>query len=110
MSKTRIELVNQALKNLGALAAGQTASADDFATVDGFVEPLFAQLAAENVVDVTDYDAIDDAIFLPLAVLLADAAKDEFGGGAFDIVTAERRIRRATAAAPTYETLRANYF
>jgi len=110
MAKTRLELVNQALSNLGVLAAGQTAAAEDIASVDAFVDGLLRRLALNDIVHIGSANEIDEEYFHPVAILLADAAKAEFGGGAFDTVAAEGELRRLTRAGPTYERLQAEYF
>ena len=109
-TKTQRELVDQALANLGVLTPGQTATADDVATVDAYVGPLIEDLSVREIVTIQDTEEIEERYFLHLAVLLADACKYEFGGGAFDVVTAEQRLRRMGRAGPTYEVQTTEYF
>ncbi len=110
MTKTRRQLVNQACKNLLNLPAGQSPNADDYESVDGFVDGLIRRLSSRDIIDVGDADAIEPDVFDPLAVLLADAAKAEFGGGEFDVMKAERDLREISAAEPTYAILKTDYF
>lgn len=78
-TKTRRDLVDQALKNLGVLASGQTPSAEDVARMDGYVDPVIEQLAERDIVEVDDLAEIPAAWFLPLSYILAGAAAADFG-------------------------------
>jgi hypothetical protein len=82
MSKTRSEVVSQAAKRLGILAAGQSLSAEDYTTIDDLWPPLTEELAARQVYDVGDPSEVVDAAFLHLADLLALKAAPSFGIGA----------------------------
>lgn len=78
-TKTRRELVDAVLANLGVLVPGQSASDDTIAKVDDLLDPLLAQLAELDIVYVGDAGtanppsggAIEYAIFNPLADVLA---------------------------------------
>lgn len=117
-TKTRAELVYQALANLCVLEAGQTPSDEDASTVDGYVDSMLARLNAEEIVSVTDDEAIDEAIFKQLAVVLADDAAFEFGlpgvpGSASNpdqVGKAIKSLRVIGRAGPTRETLATDYF
>lgn len=109
-TKTRRELVNQALADLFIVEAGEIPSAADYSTVDGFVDGLLDRLQRRRIVYVDDASSIDAAIFDPLAVLLADAAKAEYGGATFDVAKAESDLRQITSAGQTDEPVRAEYF
>lgn len=78
-TKTRRELVDQSLANLGVLASGQTPSAEDVARMDGYVNPVLEQLAERDIVEVDDDDQIPSAWFLPLSYILSYAAAADFG-------------------------------
>jgi hypothetical protein len=107
MPKTRDDLVNRALKNLGALPAGQTANQEEYDQVDELVEPTMEQLAARDIFHVPDLSAIDDAAFLWLAICLAWSASPEFGNA--DIVMpldyAEAQLKVIQSEVPTYKPL-----
>lgn len=107
--KTRAELVEQALAYLGLKQANQAANADDTAVVDGLVEPVLDRLAAKNIVSVPDDEAIEPALFLPLAMCLAAAASPTFGA-AMDASAAERELRIIVASSPTFEVQTATYY
>lgn len=117
-TKTRTDLINQALADLGVLAAGQTPDAEDNDAVDKYIDPLIAELASRDLPQVDDSDAIPLEWFLPLAILLASEAATEFGMSGLPtseanpdpVATAERRLREVAYARPTGEPQRTEYF
>lgn len=116
-NKTRNDLVNQALSNLGVLAAGQTASTEDFETVDDHVDQVIAGLDADDIVTVFA-DEIPIELFAEIAAILADDAAPEFGmpgmppapGGQPAADAAKEKIRTRIRGRPTGEPLRTEYF
>ena len=111
-TKTREQLVNEALKNLQVVGAGQEPDDEDYDEVDDKVESLVAQLAADEVCDVADLSEIPAEWFDALAELLANSCATKFGlqynadkKGFF-----EKMLRRATAPRATLEVLRTEYF
>lgn len=76
--RTRADLIARVLKNLGVLAAGQSPSDEDRAEVDDLIEPVCAKLLDDGVAKLNG-DEIDDAAYLPLAAILAEAAMVPFG-------------------------------
>ena len=79
--RTRTELINQALLNLGAVAVGQAVDADTSSLVDGLIDGLIAELERRDVIyiqDITTY-GIEDEFFQPLARILAWRAAPAFG-------------------------------
>jgi hypothetical protein len=81
MSKTRAELINQCLTNLGVIAEGQSVSDQDVSKMDTIVDPAIALLASLDIYYVQDAGSIgpsdgeiEDSAFLPLADYIADAA------------------------------------
>lgn len=120
MAKTRNDLVSKALGNLGILAAGQVADAEDFEAVDGYVEPLVAWLESAEIYDFDNIDTegVPDDVFIPISLLLADNAALEFGLPGLP-ASADRPnprqaaiddIRLVTYARPTYQTQKTEYF
>jgi hypothetical protein len=118
-TRTRRDLVNEALVNLGILAAGQQPDAEDFEAVDNKFEPLIARLEKSDIIDLdTTVDEIPDELFAPLAVLLADDAALGFGlpgvpasqSQPAPVQFAIDRIRLVTYARPTYEPQKTEYF
>lgn len=110
--KTRDQLIERALKMIGALQPGEAAAAEDADTVDELIDPLIAQLAADRIITIQDVDAIDLEVFLPLASLLANAAGPDFGSPFNDQAKArdEQTLRRINSTDPTYETMTATYY
>jgi hypothetical protein len=112
ISKTREDLIYRAATEVGALASGQSLSAEDFDTIDNLVDPLCQQLSFDGIVHVQDTNAIQPEHFLPLARLLANESAISFGQAfSKDIKIANETILlRLTAMRPTYETLENDYF
>jgi hypothetical protein len=118
--KTRRELVYRALDALNVTAAGQTPSAEDYALMDGYVEPALAMLLAREIIDQTDPDVVPDELFLPLGVLVGDAASADFGinrgldtdpqSWAFKVAQAEAQIRMMRRSRPSYAPAQPDYF
>lgn len=79
MTKTREDLVLGALHELGVVASGQVAEAEDAQTVDALVEPMFANLATREVWQWGDPDVIDEDAFIHLAKWLANSVSRPFG-------------------------------
>lgn len=87
MAKTRGDLVDRALKMLGAVGSGQTASAEDTTLVDGLLNAVLDELHRRGVIYVGNRGtqgnlttgSFADAEFIPLAASLAKAAAPDFG-------------------------------
>ena len=111
-TKTREELVNEALKNLQAVVAGNEPEDEDYDEVDGKVDTLVAQLAVDEICDVSDLDEIPAEWFDALAELLANNCSTKFGqqfsGDKKNFF--EAMLKRANASKPSYETLATEYF
>ena len=116
--RTRIDLVNEALMNLGVLAAGQDPSNEDFDAVNGKVEALVSWLETSTIFDIDTIDTIPPELFAPLAVLLADDSAFEFGLPGVPAKPGTQNPRAAAIAQiievlygrPTYEPLKISYF
>lgn len=118
MPKTRAELINQALVNLGIIAAGQSVSAEDVSKMDTIVDPAVSMLADLDIYYVQDAGsigpsdgAIEDSAFLPLADYVANAACAAFNLPADTKLQALSQLaegKLVTLAAPkrTLRTLR----
>lgn len=78
-TKTLLDLTNLVLFNLGALGEGQTASAEAQASVQAAVDPVVRLLDARQIVSIANINAIDNAYFLPLGAIIAEAMKEQFG-------------------------------
>lgn len=111
-TKTRADLVAQALANLNALEAGQEPSAEDASAVDDHVDGMLAYLASEGAAYIGDDDAIPAAMLGPLADYLAEDAAPEFGRptNPATMELALRRMRIINRALPLYTPLQTDYF
>lgn len=109
-TKTRRELVQRALSDLGVIRAGQAPNDEDASAVDALVPSVIAMLEQRELVYISDVERIDASVFLPVSILLANAASAEFGGAKLDIEGAEKALREIGRSGPTYETLEADYF
>ena len=85
MSKTRAELIDQALINLGVIAEGQSIDADLVDKMDGVVDPACAELSELDIYYVQDAGSlgpsggdIPDSAFLSIAAYVANAACSAF--------------------------------
>lgn len=131
MPKTRAELVNQALVNLGIIASGQSVSAEDVSKMDGIVDPAVALLAELEIYYVQDAGeagpangAIEDAAYLPLADWLANQACSAFNlpadaklqakatlaEGALITLAAPKRTLRTLRIDPALQTRRFGFY
>lgn len=72
MTKTRLDVVQQAHRRLGVLSADEEATADQIAFGGEVLDALFAELNSVHSLGFTwDLTAVPDAAFLPLAGCLA---------------------------------------
>lgn len=112
IAKTRTQLKERAAKDLGIIEPGETLSTEDNETFDGLVDPLVAQLAADGIAYISDTEAIDLELFLPLARLLANIAGPDFGSPINEDAKTkdEQTLRRITSAVPTYQAQIGEYF
>lgn len=85
MSKTRVQLINQCLTNLGVIAEGQSITADLVSKMDTIVDPAIATLAHLEIYYVQDAGEIgptggeiEDSAYLPLADWIANKACSGF--------------------------------
>jgi hypothetical protein len=104
ITKTRAQLLERAGINLGLVQPGEALSSEDYDTLDNLVDPLIEQLSADNVIYMQDPDAIDVAIFLPLAALLANSAGPSFGSPINDqaMRAIPGHLRRINSTKPLY--------
>jgi hypothetical protein len=118
MAKTPNQVYDEALTALGAVGAGQTASAEDVLVASTAFRPMLEELAAADVcyvaVDADDDDAEDvpDEYYLPLSKLLANEIAPHFGAG-YDEALREvllRRLRRLRHSPGYGSTQQAEYY
>lgn len=112
MGKTRRELIDAVLDNLGILVPAQAPSDEEVSRVDGHVDTVLAELAALDIVHIPDIGTaspptggeIDDVYFNGLADCLAWAVAPAFnlaGDASLKVIAdeAERRLRRISRPA-----------
>jgi hypothetical protein len=112
MSKTRTEIQFKALAILTGGDVGQDPSAEDAVALDGYIDSEAAEINADETTYISDVNALDDQLFIPFSMLVANAASDEFGGK-YDEAKALRlrnRIRVLTGATPGYGPQVVEYF
>jgi hypothetical protein len=75
---TAAQIRTKALKKLGVLAIGQTASAEISADLDEAYEEVYAQLDARNLAEWDSDEEIPDEYVNPVVALVAYARVDEY--------------------------------
>lgn len=112
MSKTQAQLISRALTLLQRLGEGDSPSDGDRELVSDNITPLVAMLSAEGVVNVGSVDEIDDAVFLPLARLLANECAPDFGQPYSDETRARAimQLNRVLSVPATSQPLATDYF
>lgn len=124
MSRTRAELVLEALDILGVLSTGQPAEVEDINTVDHRVDTTLAKLTGLEIVTVGDVAAIPDEWFDDLAAILAHCVMNKFGLTVDDQMRLEKNglgsppgtgsaalsLKQQTRGKPTGEIAKAEYF
>lgn len=110
--KTRDQLKERAAKDLGVILPGEALSTEDDETLDGLVDPLIAQLAADEVVYIGNIEEIELEYFLPLASLLANMAGPDFGSPVNDDARKrdEATLKRISSTRPKYGVAEGSYF
>jgi hypothetical protein len=110
--KTRIELIEEIAILLGPLAPGEILQDTDNVRIGAIVTPAIEELARDDVVTISDEDAIENHIFLPLAAYIAEKAAPSYGKDADEkkIFMAKRDLRIAVRNKPTHEPLQVDYF
>lgn len=114
-TKTRRQLIERAAEALGVLAAGQPVEVEDYARIDGYIDPTAADLIARDVYYIADTEEIPDSIFDDFAICVASTCRHAFGlSGNAELpaaaLNAENKLRIKSADGPTYRPLRATYF
>jgi hypothetical protein len=79
MSKSRQELIERALQELGVVSAGQTAAAEDAALVEAEIDPVMSDLATRNVWQWGDPDEFEEDAFIHLAKLIGNSLARAYG-------------------------------
>lgn len=90
--KTREQLIEQVLDNLGVGAAGQAKAAEDTAKVDSLIDASFARLSALGIFDVPDSEEIQPEAFLALSNVVANDCAPSFALSGDERLAALARI------------------
>lgn len=110
--KTRQELINRALEELGVISAGQTASAEDVAVIENEIDAVMSDLSTRDVYQWGDPDEFDNDAFIHLALILANSKARVFGV-AYDEgvrLRCEGRLRQLQPAVLSGQAQQADYF
>ncbi len=114
--RTFDDLVQKTLDKLGVVAAGQQPSPEETAKIADNLPTIFAELAAREIVYVTDENSIPAAWFMPIASIAAYELREEFGivgDEAAELEKAatvgEMRLKAILRGRPTYEPLKTLY-
>lgn len=122
--RTTTDLVNETLKNLGVLAAGNAPDPEDSAYVLEKVDPTIRMLAGLDICYIGDANTIPGELFSALADVMADQCSSKFGSTAEDRAALSAKglgvpvgtgagamvLRQINRGRPTYETLRTQSF
>lgn len=109
--KTRQQLIEKAAEDLGALEAGQSLAAEDAAKIENFVDPLVQDLAVRGIAMIDDTEQIPLQFFLPLALLVKNAAANAFGQAYSDAMQTamEGRLVAANGSTGTRAVLKGEF-
>jgi len=78
-TKTQAELIVAILEDLVVLSAGQSVAQEDADVIIRRLSPKVEELNAKDIAFISDLDAIDDAMFLPLVKIMAAEVCPAFG-------------------------------
>lgn len=112
MAYTQEQLVTLALKQMGVIGAGQSASAEDGADIKSYIPTVMSDLATRNIWAWGDPDTTPDEAALHIADLLGYAAAPAFGLQRDEAkrLLSESRLRRLNAEVLSGQPLRVDYF
>lgn len=112
MSKTRAQIQAKVISILVGGDVGFNPSAEDATTVDGYIDSMVAELAADGTDYIGDPDSLDDELFVAFCKLVANAAAEEFGGKSDEAAAKvlRNRIKTITAQTPGYGPQITEYF
>jgi hypothetical protein len=112
MSKTRAEIQKKALDILVGGDVGASMSDEDATTLDGYIDSVVDEINGDGTAYIADPDTLDDALFLPFAKLVANAAAEEFGATSNEQAAQQlrNRIRVLTRQTPGYGPQQVEFF
>lgn len=112
MSKTRAQIQFKVLSILVGGDVGQSPSAEDAATINGYINSAVKMLGKKKIAYISDADDLDDDLFEPFCQYTANLAANEFGSK-YDPAVAknyENEIRVLEAETPGYGPQETSYF
>lgn len=110
--KTRAEIRFKALAILTGGDVGQDPSAEDANALDVYIDSEASELNTDGTTYISDVNALNEELFIPFCMLVANAAADEFGGK-YDPAKAQsfrNRIRILARPTPGYGPQIVEYF
>ncbi len=112
MTKSRTDIQFKVLAILTGGDVGQSVSAEDAQTIDGYIDDEVEELSADGTTYIDDPDQLDDGLFTTFCKLVANAAADEFGGMSDEgrALQLRNRIRVITRKVPGYGPQQVEYF
>lgn len=112
MTKSRQELIERALEELGVKAAGVTPAAEDVAVIDDEIDPVMSDLATRDIWQWGSSDEFDEDAFVHLAKLLANSKARVFGVSPDETVRlmSEARLRQLNVLSLSGQHQTAEYF
>ena len=100
MTMSKSDFIATVLENLGVLAGGQTVSAEDRDVIERRMSSVFAQLSAEDLIDVADEENIDSAAALSLADIVTMNCVTPYG------ITGQKLMELAAAESAARERIK----
>lgn len=112
MSKTRAQIQFKVISIITGGDIGTPVSAEDAATIDGYIDSEIEELNADGTIYIDDADALDDGLFTTFCKLVANAAADEFGGVSDEAKGQQlrNRLRVISRQTPGYGPQQVEYF
>ena len=112
MSKTRQDIQFKTIAILVGRDVGQTPSAEDADTIDGYIDDEVSELNADGTIYISDPDELDDGLFVTFCKLVANAAAEEFGAQSNEQVAQQlrNRIRVIARQQPGYGPQEVEFF
>jgi hypothetical protein len=112
MTKTRADIQFKALSIITGGDVGQAPSAEDAATLDGYIDDEVEELSADGTAYISDPDELPEELFITFCKLVANAAADEFGGKSDEMKAQQlrNRLRVIVRQTPGYGPQQVEFF
>lgn len=101
---TQAQIALEVLNLLDVVGTQQSAETEDITAVTNKIPAVIDELAARNVIQITDADAVEAEFFNPLCEIVANECAPTFGKPKNEALreAAEERLRIMVRAAPSY--------